>query len=571
MAETKPLDKERKKKEKKTARAIRPYFGTLRARQPGIITRTRPFEKTKNAPSLLPLLLYGSLLELLYLLIVALTPVPSLHLSSTPLATAWTWTLLPFQFLFGGLHPSASTAPLQSWPYALLLGIALLAATGIYTMGVWHSRRIPLSGQQGRWLAVLIGCTVLFGLTLLFQPVLFSDDVFTYIFSGRILAVYHADPLNTAPIQFPGDPYLRWVIAGRYTPNIYGPLWLCIASLLVSLGSSPVIALLLFKGLTLLAHLLNCVLIWAILSKIAPSRRLLGMLLYAWNPLAIIELAGSGHSEGVLLSILLLATLIYIRGKGRWHEIAVLVSFGLAISMNLVVLLFAPLFTWFIVRAERNGYRAFWGFCWRTLVGLGLVIPLFLPLWRGPSTFFSITSAVDLTNFSHSLVGLIEGPLEWIFGLVDQWSHFPTVMQPMTAADSALRASTLFIFALIYFRLFGKVRVAPMLNSADSETLVPGFDVLLDCWSIAVFWYLVLVLGWFWPWYALWILWIVVLRPLQSRTIAILLLSGTALLFYPFQSITGSVAALYQPLLVFGIPLVYMFVSRKKRKARTEH
>ena len=110
-----------------------------------------------------------------------------------------------------------------------------------------------------------------------------------------------------------------------------------------------------------------------------------------------------------------------------------------------------------------------------------------------------------------------------------------------------------------------------MLNSADSETLVPGFDVLLDCWSIAVFWYLVLVLGWFWPWYALWILWIVVLRPLDSRTIAILLLSGTALLFYPFQSITASVAALYQPILVFGIPLVYMFVSRKKRKAHTEH
>ena len=92
MAETKPLDKESKKKEKKTARATRTssraYFGTLQVRQPGIITRTRPFEKMRNAPSLLPLLLYGSLLELLYLLIVALTPVPSLHLMSTPLATA---------------------------------------------------------------------------------------------------------------------------------------------------------------------------------------------------------------------------------------------------------------------------------------------------------------------------------------------------------------------------------------------------------------------------------------------------------------------------------------------------
>ena len=354
-----------------------------------------------------------------------------------------------------------------------LILAALLATYSLATWWVYRRRNI-LHSAALPWLLLLLTAAALFCLILLFQPALFSDDVFTYMFSGRLLAFYHVDPLNNAPIQFPLDPYLQWVVSGRFTANFYGPLWLYISSGLVSMSGGPVVTLFLFKGVAFLTHLVNCILVWAILTRLAPTRRLLGTLLYAWNPLAIIELAGSGHSEGLLLTILLLATLIYIRGKGRWHEIAVLVSFGLAISMNLVVLLFAPLFTWFIVRAERNGYRAFWGFCWRTLVGLGLVIPLFLPLWRGPATFFSITSAIDLTNFSHSLVGLIEGPLEWIFGLVDQWSHFPTVMQPMTAADSALRASTLFIFALIYFRLFGKVRVAPMLNSADSETLVPG-------------------------------------------------------------------------------------------------
>src|SRR6266581_1882275 len=108
MAETKPLDKERKKKEKKTARAIRPYFGTLRARQPGIITRTRPFEKTKNAPSLLPLLLYGSLLELLYLLIVALPtytlewPAGTMVSSSHRMyRTFWANLTFPASTLFG--------------------------------------------------------------------------------------------------------------------------------------------------------------------------------------------------------------------------------------------------------------------------------------------------------------------------------------------------------------------------------------------------------------------------------------------------------------------------------------
>jgi hypothetical protein len=89
--------------------------------------------------------------------------------------------------------------------------------------------------------------------------------------------------------------------------------------------------------------------------------------------------------------------------------------------------------------------------------------------------------------------------------------------------------------------------------------------VLLDCWAIAVFWYLVLVLGWFWPWYALWVLWIAVLRRMDARTIALLLFSGTALLLYPLLAITSPANAIFQPILVFGIPLVYMFLSRKRK------
>jgi len=514
------------------------------------------------------LLLCGGILELLYLLIVALAPLPGLHLSSTPLAAAWPWTLLPSQILFPGAWASSG----YHWMHVVLFSVTLIAIAGVYAYAVWGCSG---TGVINHAPTVLLAGALLFGLTLLFQPTLFSDDVFTYIFSGRILTVYHADPLNNAPIQFPQDPYLGWVVSGHSTPNIYGPLWLCIASLLVSIGNGPVATLLLFKGIALLSHLLNCVLVWAILGKIAPGRRLLGTLLYAWNPLAVIELAGSGHNEGILLSILLLATLLYVRGKGRWIELAVLVLLGLAMSMNLIVLLIAPLFTWFVVRGERNVRRALWGFCWRTLVGQGLVIPIYLPFWRGASTFFAITSAIDMQHFFHSPVGLLSGPLRWIFGLVAQWSQFPPIMQPTTAADVTLRASAIFIFALIYIDLFGKVRAATSTVAgmryapgADQEMALPGFDVLLDSWSIAVFWYLVLVLGWFWPWYVLWTLWIVVLRRLDVRSITLLLLSGTSLLTYPLLAFAGSPIATYQPLLIFGIPLVYLVMKRKRHIER---
>jgi len=526
-------------------------------------------------PVLAPLLLLACLMEVLYLAIVTLAPLPGLHLSSTPLARAWPWPVALSQFFFPGAITSQDSlvGPLAWFQQALLILVLLtLIASYVMVIRITHRRRNMLDIVPRVWLLLLLACTALFCLTLLFQPALFSDDIFTYIFSGRLLAIYHVDPLNNAPIQFPLDPYLQWVVSGRYTPNFYGPLWLYISSGLVSIGGGPVATLLLFKGLAILTHLINCILVWAILAKLAPERCLIGTLIYAWNPLVVIELASSGHSEGLLLSVLFLAVLLYVQRKGLWQEIAVLIVLGIAVSINLVVLLMIPLFTWFLVRSERNTSRAFWSFCWRTTIGQGLVIPLFLPFWRGPLTFFSVTSAIDLSNFSHSLVGLLEGPFEWIFGLVDQWSQFPPVMQPVTAADGALRASTIFIFALIYFRLFGKIRHAPTTEAAtryspiaDHEMLIPGFDVLLECWTIAVFWYLVLVLGWFWPWYALWVIWIVVIRSIDRRTIAILIFSAAALLLYPLQIITDSAAGIYQPLLVFGIPLVYMFLSRKKQ------
>src|SRR6266567_3124594 len=53
-------------------------------------------------------LLCGCILELLYVVIVALAPLPGLRLSSTPLVTAWPWTLVPSHLLFPGAWASGS-------------------------------------------------------------------------------------------------------------------------------------------------------------------------------------------------------------------------------------------------------------------------------------------------------------------------------------------------------------------------------------------------------------------------------------------------------------------------------
>ncbi len=524
------------------------------------------------------LLLIVCIFELFYLLIVALSPLQGLHLSNSPLPTGIPLTLVPFNLLVSALQPLFGSLLKHTGFASILLSITFLALLALYLIAiVLVVRRRPVAARP--WLYLLLGGALLFGITLLFQPKLFSDDVFTYIFSGRILTVYGADPLNTAPGRYPADPYLVWVLSGRNAPNIYGPLWICVAVFLSGISNVPVFSLFLFKGLALLAHLVNCVLIWGILGEIAPSRRVLATLLYAWNPLVVIELAGSGHNEGFLIVLLLLATWLYIRSvrtDRRWLFLCMLIVFGLAISTNLLALLLAPLYLWFDLRKERSISRATWRFCACLLLLLVPEVLISLPFWRGASTFFAITSAVDIEHFVHSPVSTLVIPIRAFFQFVATVGHFPPFLQPISAADVALRASALFIFVLIYTNLFAKVRHAPgsavlsfskrRAQVIDAEMRLPAFDVLFYSCGVAVFWYLILVSGWFWPWYLLWGLWTVVLRRLDGFTIAILILSGTALFLYSFIGFTRGPVATYQAALIFGIPLIFLIAARIRQQ-----
>ncbi len=535
--------------------------------QPDIAT-TLAEKRRRRFPVFVTLL---ALFELCYLLILALSPLPELRLSDTPIAHAWGWTLLPFHLLLA-LYPSSHA---RVWLSPTLLGLTFLGLLGVYAYSI---RRVSQLSErerfQQRWLLLLLGGAFLFSATLFLQPMLFSDDVFTYVISGRIFAFYHADPFNTAPTQFATDPYVRWVIAGRNAPNLYGPLWYYISSLLVSIGrDNSILTLLLFKSLAILSHLLNIVLVWGILSRIAPERRVLGTLLYAWNPLIIIELSGSGHSEGVLLVLLFLALWLYVTRASLWFRGSAFLLFGFALSMNLIVALFVPLFLWFDVRTERLIPRAIAGFCWRSLLVLFPALFIWLPFWRGGSTFFALTSAIDMQHFVHSPVGTLVGPTHAFFRLLAYVLRFPPYWDPISSADVALRGSATFIFVLIYGNAFGQVRsissVKKYTNSPSNfNTTQTDFDVLLKAFHVAVFAYLMLVAGWFWPWYLLWLLWVVILRGLDAFVSSMLILSGTVLFFYLSMGFHSTFIAIYQSAFIFGLPLVYFVIIHSRHLQR---
>ncbi|MGH2482733.1 MAG: hypothetical protein ACRDHW_24050, partial [Ktedonobacteraceae bacterium] len=58
-------------------------------------------------------------------------------------------------------------------------------------------------------------------------------------------------------------------------------------------------------------------------------------------------------------------------------------------------------------------------------------------------------------------------------------------------------------------------------------------------------------------------LWIVTLRQVDRRSVTLLLLSCTALLIYPLLNFSHSPLIQYEPILIFGLPLVYLLAYRK--------
>ena len=456
-------------------------------------------------------LLFGGVLELLYILICMLLPFNITHPVYSASDPIWLWIFAPAQSLVfkTSILNLRFTDP---GVHFLLLSLVIISLSSIYLYIVGNTfhttNNMPLTS---RWLlAPIIGATT-FGITLLFLPALFNNDANDYL----------------------------------------------------------------YRGLALFFHLANCLLIWVILAKLAPARRLGGTLLYAWNPLALIELAGYGYNDGLLIFFLLVTTLLIIQSKGYLYDFCGMVFLGCAMSMNGIALLFAPMMIYFSVlratkqaanetpipdgeqrttlpltsRSEKGNYRhVVWECIWKTLVAVITASVLYFLLWQRISTFTSIFSPFDMQYLLHSPLSILVIPVQlfnsFLFRILYPPAAFPAnYLQAIPTANMAVQASAIFIFVLIYLYLFRRVRSADSLLTSLC-LVMPGFLILLA--------------GQFWPWYILWVLWIIALRRFDTLTISVLLLSCTALLTYPLLYVDNVPIATYQPLLIFGIPLIYL-------------
>lgn len=187
----------------------------------------------------------------------------------------------------------------------------------IYGFGAFFIQRQKSERENRHTMLFIWPGVVIAGGILVFTQALISGDIFVYAGYGRTIVAHGANPYFVAPSAFPQDP-INHLNGWKDVTAAYGPLWLGFCSLVALIaGTSATRYLLLFRFLGLTAHLVNIGLVMAILRTQRRSSRTvtLGTLLYAWNPLLILEFCFSGHNDVFMIMFILLGMLFCARAE----------------------------------------------------------------------------------------------------------------------------------------------------------------------------------------------------------------------------------------------------------------
>lgn len=298
---------------------------------------------------------------------------------------------------------------------------------------------------------ILLGA-VAFRLTLLPTTPTLSDDIYRYLWEGKVQLAGH-NPFALAP----DDPALEGLrdrdylfINHKDVSTIYPPLSQ-LFFLAVAAADPTVLGMKVALVLADLALLL--VLLRLIVRRGRPPS---DVVLYAWHPLVIVEVAGSGHNDVVGTLFLLLGFAAW--EEGRRNRAALALALAALAKLLPIVLLF-------FLRSFR-----------RLLLGLAVVALAFLP-------------------YADAREGLYAGALVYardlrfnagFFALLDHW-----------LAPGVARAAAGMLFAALVFLAFAKRASLP-----TAALIVTGAGLCLT--------------SQFHPWYLLWILPLVTLRPALS-------------------------------------------------------
>ncbi len=288
------------------------------------------------------------------------------------------------------------------------------------------------------WIAVGIGLRLL----LLFSVPTLSDDVYRYLWDGRLLA-NGIHPFSEVPEYFIKENILPSVLNQELfnklnSPNyftIYPPVAQAIFWSASKISSENIfVGIIVIRVLVIGAEIGSILLIKKLLADFALPVK--NIILYALNPLVILELSGNLHLEAFMIFFLLF-TVYYLR-KNKFHFSAI--AFALAICTKLIPLIFLLVILLALPSIKKSLLYA-------VVVGSTCLL-LFIPLfdWEIVSGFNeSFSYYFQKFEFNASIYYLVR---EWGF-----WQYGYNIVQTVGWKLGLLSGTGILIYSAIsYFK-----------------------------------------------------------------------------------------------------------------------
>jgi len=321
---------------------------------------------------------------------------PTSRRSQTAIAVAG---LIFLEILFGILYHFGNLEVHVIETIATGLGAGIVYFVILYALERLPDRRATL------WV-ILLGA-VLFRLTLLPLVPSLSSDPYRYHWDGQIqLAGYNPylvkpDTLKIGARETP----LGHRLSAHDMPNIYPPL----AELVFRVAARFLPGNVAFKLPFFLADLLTVFLL-AICLRSGPQRNF-RLAIYAWNPLVVIEFAGTGHSDSLALAALVAALLII---RSRFGVSTILLAAAALLKVFPVML-----FPAWLRRAGWPRSGRSWAAAFASAVLAGLCFWPYRSAWAQiPSTLAYFGAHFQNNNASlFSVLRAFSGSADWASGI----------------------------------------------------------------------------------------------------------------------------------------------------------
>jgi len=169
-------------------------------------------------------------------------------------------------------------------------------------------------------LALILATAVLLRLGALAAPVFLSDDLYRYIWDGRVQAAginpyrYIPTDANLAPLR--DEVVFPNINRNNYAPTIYPPVAQMLFFAATRFGETvPAVKMVLVA--------VEAIGIGALLLVLrAAGKPRQNILLYAWHPLPVWEIAGSGHLDAAVVAFVAIALACAVTGQRTWSGAA---------------------------------------------------------------------------------------------------------------------------------------------------------------------------------------------------------------------------------------------------------